>query len=147
MKSEDFDQVRIILRGRAGGGITQADVQRRARELALFRTGAENYTAEDLETAELELMAGSDPAAMTGDGEAAVIATPDPSDPVGHPGEMYDVAMVPEENTSAEKPALQAVEEAQHDTVVEGHRVRRGTSAIAPRRGRARRQHKTTHSP
>jgi hypothetical protein len=118
MKSGDYEHVRLILRGRAAGGITQADVQRRARELSLLRTGSENYTAEDIEDAERELMIGRDPATMTDDAESSLSANRDPSDPLADRGEMNDRLEPPDENAAPERLAVQGVEEAQHDQMV-----------------------------
>jgi hypothetical protein len=123
MKSGDYDHVRLILRGRAAGGITQRDVQRRARELSLLRTGSEDYTAEDIEDAERELMLGHDPATMTDDEPTFASATRDPSDPLATQGEMYDTVATADENADPERLAVQGVEEAQHDQMVEARKA------------------------
>jgi hypothetical protein len=90
MKDGDYDHVRMILRGRAASGITQADVQRRARELSLRRTGSENYTAEDIEDAERELLIGRDPAALLDDADATFSSVPDMNGSFAIEGQMYD---------------------------------------------------------
>jgi hypothetical protein len=148
MKSEDNEGIRVILRGRAAGGITQADVQRRARELSLIRTGHENYTADDIDAAEHELIFGTGPAAMTDDAESSVSANRDPSDPLSEHGTMEARRESAEENTTPEKLALQGVEEAQHDQMVEARRQKtempRVPEELHPNQPKARRVRKSS---
>jgi len=125
MMPQNHEAVRVILRGRAAGGITQADVQRRARELSLIRTGSEDYTTEDLAAAERELMIGHDPATTTDDAHSALSASRDPSDPIADGGDMLEPTETADENTTPEKLVVQGVEEAQHDQMVAAQKPRR----------------------
>jgi hypothetical protein len=114
----------LLVRGEAVGGITKADLERRARELALIRDGSENYTEADLQAASRELFGDDSPATVGEDAESDVFLSRDPSEPravVGH--QRPDVAPgEDDENEEPERLAIQGVEEAQHDMMVRARR-------------------------
>lgn len=117
--SSKRDIVHLLLRGAEAGGITKADIERRAQELALIRTGATGYSDEDLERAARELLGDAQPAAMTEDVDAEVAASRDPSETRSIRGHQREPSPTPpEENTDPERLAIQGVEEAQHDQMV-----------------------------
>lgn len=122
MNPKEYEGIRLILRGEAVGGITRADVERRARELCLIRTGREDYAEEDLVAAQRELLIGQDPAAAADDAETFISANRDPSDPVNDAGAMPAPAEPEDENAAPEKLAIQGVEEAQHDQMIEARK-------------------------
>jgi hypothetical protein len=124
MTKRNSRNTHLIIRGEEAGGITKADIERRARELALIRTGSEAYSEEDLLLAQRELFGEDTPAATTEDDEANVFITRDPAEPRGIPGQQRK-EIAPEEgeeNDDPERLAIQGVEEAQHDQMVESRR-------------------------
>jgi hypothetical protein len=117
---------RVILRGKAAGGITAADILRRARELVALRGGKEDPTDEDMAEAERELLGSSDdPPTSTEDAGTPVAATRDPSEPVTDRGARVPITEEDDETTAAERLALQGVDEAQQDQMVEAQRKNR----------------------
>jgi hypothetical protein len=116
--------IRVLLRGEEAGGITKADIERRARERALIRDGTENYTEADLEAAARELFGGETPASMAEDAGSEVVLSRDPSEPRGDSGHQRDEVSPDEdeENEEPERLAIQGVAEAEHDTMVQARR-------------------------
>lgn len=117
----------VLIRGEEAGGITKADIERRARERALIRNGTEYYSEADLEDAARELFGGETPASMVDDAESDIAATRDPAEPGGVRGHQRD-DIAPDEDEENEEPerlAIQGVEEAEHDTMVQAHRRER----------------------
>ena len=118
--NENQKNIHVLLRGVEAGGITKADIERRARELALIRTGNEDYAESDLEAAARELLGARSPASATEDAESDVALSRDPSAPRvirGH--QVTHNTADPEENAEPERLAIQGVEEAQHDQMVQ----------------------------
>ncbi len=118
--------IHVLLRGAEAGGITKADIERRARELSLIRTGGEDYDETDLEAAARELLGERSPASMTEDAESNAALSRDPSEPRAVPGHQTpeESPDETEENTEPERLAIQGVEEAQHDQMVQARRRR-----------------------
>lgn len=112
---------RLTLDGLSAGGITKADIERRARELALIRTGGEDYSEEDLAAAARELLGARAPA-MVDDAVADAGLSRDPSEPPSDRGTMAPTVEPPDENVAPERLALQGVEEAQHEQMVADRR-------------------------
>jgi hypothetical protein len=123
---KDQPNTHILLHGQEAGGITKADIERRARELALIRTGTEDYAESDLEAAARELLGHRSPASMTEDAAAEEALSRDPSEPRVRRGhEVTRDTAEPEENAEPERLAIQGVEEAQHDQMVQARRRER----------------------
>ena len=114
----------VILRGAEAGGITKADIERRAAELCLIRDGHERYTDHDLRAAERELYGDTTPSSTAEDADSDVFLSRDPSEPRGTPGHQRD-EISPDENEENEEPerlVIQGIEEAQHDLMVRARR-------------------------
>jgi hypothetical protein len=122
---KDQPNIHVLLHGQEAGGITKADIERRARELALIRSGSEDYEESDLEAAAQELLGHRAPASTSEDAEAEDALSRDPSEPRVRRGhEVTSSTAEPEENTEPERLAIQGVEEAQHDQMVQARRRR-----------------------
>lgn len=132
---------RVLLRGATAGGITKADVERRARELALIRTGREDYNEADLEAAAVELLGDPSPATTGDDAVSEVAISRDLSEPRSVGGhQRVGNAGDPDENVEPERLVLQGADEAQHDLMVEAQRDGETTAAPPPAAKRARRR-------
>jgi hypothetical protein len=116
-------EAHMIVRGRATGAITAADIERRARELALIRRGDERYNEEDLRRAERELMGDTDLPDVDDDENTPYAANRDPSEPISNHGFQHVMpGQEGDEQTAPERLAQQGVDEAQHDQMVESRR-------------------------
>lgn len=104
--------------GKGVGGFSPQDVEQRAKELALI-DGRSGVTEEDRERALAELNGGEIPDTLNDDVESMQSMSRDPSDPMVDRGrrvpDHYDV----DEKTGVERLALEGVEEAQHDQMVQ----------------------------
>ena len=122
------NQGKVIIHGQGSGGITAADIQRRAREIAAIdgRTNSEP-TPEDREKAIAELTGQTVHPTLNDDGQSTGAITRDPSDvPVYFNNQKPPVQDI-DEQESVERLALEGVEEAQHDQMVAArNRERRG---------------------
>jgi hypothetical protein len=122
------NQGKVIIHGQGSGGITAADIERRAREIAAIdgRTSSEP-TPEDREKAVAELTGQTVHPTLNDDGQSAGAITRDPSDvPVYFNNQKPPVQDI-DEQESVERLALEGVEEAQHDQMVAArNRERRG---------------------
>jgi hypothetical protein len=117
--------IHVLLRGAEAGGITRADIERRASELARIRDDRAEVTESDLITAARELLGENSPATMVEDQAAEVSVTRDPADVPVKTGHKAEEAPAPaDENAEPERLAIQGVEEAQHDQMVEARRAR-----------------------
>src|SRR5512138_271085 len=106
---------RVELRGRGLGVHSRADLNRRAKELALIdnRTEANN---EDRARALAEFEDRNLPDAVNEDADSMQSMSRDPSDPMVDRGRQAPERMVDlDEKTAIEKLALEGVEEAQHE--------------------------------
>lgn len=111
------------LPGKAFGVFTKADVDRRALELALIdnRTEAND---EDRARALAELQDRNLPDAVNEDAESMQSMSRDPSDPMVDRGRQAPDRMVDQdEKTAIEKLALEGVEEAQHEQMVQSRNL------------------------
>ncbi len=129
MKQPKSRNTHVIVRGAEAGGITKADIERRAAELCLIRAGHEKYTEADLQAAESELYGDTTPASTAQDARSEVFLSRDPAEPRGVPGHRSEEA-APEEDDENEEPerlALQGLEEAQHDLMVRARREQADT--------------------
>ncbi|HTO03500.1 MAG TPA: hypothetical protein VL069_07350 [Opitutus sp.] len=117
---------RILIHGRGIGGIGPAEIERRARELAVIdgRSGTE-ITVSDLARAEAELTGTVLPATSVDDEEADASTTRDPSEPISINGREIPLREGLDEEKLAERLALEGVEEAQHDQMLAARRLER----------------------
>ena len=103
--------------GKGVGGFSPADIERRAKELALIdnRNAA---TDEDRERARVELRDVNRPDAVNEDADSMQSMSRDPSDPMTDRGRQVPEYGVDDEKTALEHLALEGVEEAQHDQML-----------------------------
>jgi hypothetical protein len=109
---------RIELHGSGVGGFSPEDIERRARELALIddRTVV---TDQDRERARIEFLDLTLPDAINEDADSMQSMSRDPSDPLVDRGRQVPEYGVEDEKTALEKLALEGVEEAQHEQMIE----------------------------
>ena len=109
---------RIEVGGKGLGGATPEDIERRARELALIdnRVAASD---EDRERARAEFLARDLPATVNEDAESMQSMSRDPSDPMVDRGRQAPTYGGDDEKAALERLALEGVEEAQHEQMVE----------------------------
>lgn len=116
---------KLIVHGEAVGGITAADVERRAREIALLDgRGATEPTLQDRQAALAELAGSTVHPTLNDDGLSAGSATRDPSDNVVFFNNQKAPTQDVDEQEDVERLALEGVEEASHDQMVAAHRRR-----------------------
>jgi hypothetical protein len=109
---------KLEVRGEGVGGFSQADLERRARELALIdnRTDA---TEEDRAAALAEFRDRHLPDAVNEDAESMQSMSRDPSDPMVDRGRQVPEYGGDDEKAALEHLALEGVEEAQHEQMLE----------------------------
>jgi hypothetical protein len=109
---------KIELHGNGVGGFSDEDLERRALELALI----DNRTVvneQDRERARAEFQDLDLPDAINEDATSMQSMSRDPSDPLVDRGRQIPEYGVDDEKTALEKMALEGVEEAQHEQMVE----------------------------
>lgn len=106
------------VRGKGVSGFSQADLERRALELALIDNRS-TASDEDRARARAEFQDRFLPDAVNEDAESMQSMSRDPSDPVVDRGRQAPEYGGDDEKTALEKMALEGVEEAQHDQMVE----------------------------
>jgi hypothetical protein len=114
---------KVLLHGKGAGGVTPADIERRARELADIdgRSGGE-ITKTDLAQARAELIGTLLPATSSDDAEANVGLSRDPSEPPSATRHEVPSLEAPDEGKEAERLTLEGVDEAQHDQMIAARR-------------------------
>lgn len=130
MNINDPTDGRLFVHGKGAGSISNADIERRARELADIagRTGAEP-TDDDLARARAELLGLRLPATTVEDAEADAGLSRDPSEPPSVPGHEAPLREGPDEEKAIERLALEGVEEAQHEQMLAARRRERRLDA------------------
>ena len=106
------------MRGKGVGGFTKSDVERRALELALIDNRTE-ATDEDRAAALAEFNDLHLPDAVNQDLESMQSMSRDPSDPIVDRGHQVPTHGGDDEKTALEQLALEGVEEAQHEQMLE----------------------------
>ncbi len=126
MKINDPTSGRILVHGRGTGGISRADIERRARELAEIdgRSGAA-FTDEDLARARADLLGTALPETSVEDDHAHIGLTRDPSEPPSDSGHQANSSEGPDPEKAVERLALEGVEEAQHEQMLAARRRER----------------------
>ncbi len=121
------NQGKVILNGQGSGGITGADIERRARELASIDGRSGHPTAEDREKAITELTGENVKPTLNDDGQSAGAVTRDPSETPVFYENQKNAAQDIDEQEAVERLALEGVEEAQHEQMVAArNKTRRG---------------------
>jgi len=126
MNINDSTTGKVLIHGKGAGGVTRADIERRARELADIdgRSGAA-ITKSDLARARAELLGSDLPATAAEDAESDVGVSRDPSEPPSAGGHEAPVVEGADEEQAIERLALEGVDEAQHDLMIAARRQAR----------------------
>jgi len=125
-------QNKILLHGKGTGDLTDSDVEKRAREIAVIRgRAADSVTEEDRAEAWAELDGQLLPGTTASDREGRGTLSRDPSEPVGDSGhQVVTENPTEDEEDATERLATEGVEEAQHDQMLASrareHRQQRG---------------------
>lgn len=109
---------KIELHGSGVSGFSPEDIERRARELALIDDRTE-VTDQDRDRARIEFQDLNLPDAINEDAESMQSMSRDPSDPLVDRGHQVPEYGGEDEKTALEKMALEGVEEAQHEQMIE----------------------------
>jgi hypothetical protein len=114
---------KMEIHGEGAGEITEGDIQRRAREIALIK-GRESRdpTVDDMEEARAELSGDTVSAVTTDNGESSGGLSRDPSEPSSNYGSQTPNILEPDEQEALEHLTLEGVEEAQHEQMLESRR-------------------------
>ena len=115
--SKDSGQ-KVEVGGKGVGGFSENDLERRARELALI-DGRTDVTEEDRESALAEFRDLHLPDAVNEDEDTMQSMSRDPSDPMTDRGRQVPNRGGDDEKTALEHLALEGVEEAQHEQMVQ----------------------------
>jgi hypothetical protein len=113
----------MVVHGEGVGAFTKADIERRAHEIALI-DGRKTITAEDRQRARAELFNRDLPATVSEDADTMQSRSRDPSDPAVSRGHQVPDHNEPDEQQEIEKLAVEGVEEAQHEQMIEARRRR-----------------------
>lgn len=117
---------RILIHGKGSGNAGRADIIRRARELAEIdgRAGSEP-TDQDLANAEAELLGRDLPETNSDDEDSRGSISRDPSEPMSISGHEVATREGADEEKAVERLALEGVDEAQHEQMLESRRRER----------------------
>lgn len=126
MNIKDPTDGRLFVHGKGSGSISNADIERRARELADIdgRSGAA-ITDDDIARARAELLGLNLPDTTVDDEEAAAGLSRDPSEPPSIRGRELPPHEGPDEEKAVERLTLEGVEEAQHEQMLAARRRER----------------------
>lgn len=117
---------KMLLHGLGAGGIQKADIERRAREIAIINgRSANTITEDDRATARAELGGEALPATTEEDVQGIGLLTRDPSEPVADTGHQVPNHEDLDEKEAIERLATEGVEEAQHDQMLAARREQR----------------------
>ncbi len=110
-----------MVHGNGTGGVNEADIERRADELASL--AGRSRSREDLSRARRELLGQTLPPGITeNDPPATGAVTRDPSEPPSNPGHQIPEREPADEETASERLVEEGVEEAQHDQMIASRR-------------------------
>ena len=113
---------KVEVHGRGVGGFSEADIERRAKELALIDNRTE-VTEEDRNRALEELRDRHLPDAVNEDADSMQSMSRDPSDPLVDRGRQVPEYGGDDEKTALEHLALEGVEEAQHEQMLQSRNL------------------------
>lgn len=122
------NQGKVILHGQGTGGITAADIDRRAREIAAIDgRGSMPPTPEDRKQAVAELTGQTVHPTLNDDGQSRGAISRDPSSAPVYFDNQRSTDQDVDEQEVTERLALEGVEEAQHDQMTAARsKARRG---------------------
>lgn len=124
---------KIELSGNGLGVASLADVEQRARELALIAGRAE-VTDEDRQQARDEFQDRDLPATINEDADSMQSMSRDPSDPLSDRGRQVPEYGGEDEKAGLERLALEGVEEAQHEQMLEARNLGDEPLVLRPKR-------------
>lgn len=116
-KSSHVNTPKIEVRGEGVSGFSHADIDRRARELALIENRAEP-NEDDRARALAEFNDRHLPDPVNEDAESTRSLSRDPSDPMADRGHQVPEYGAEDEKAALENLALEGVEEAQHEQML-----------------------------
>jgi hypothetical protein len=123
--SNDPRLAKTLIHGRPSGEIGSADIEQRAREIALIAGRDPNrLTDEDRRQARRELEGRAVPDTTSEDVESRGSITRDPSEPPSFNDRPKPNLGEPTEQEELEHTVLEGVEEAQHDLMTEARKRR-----------------------
>lgn len=126
---------KLEVRGKGTGGFSEADVQRRAKELALIENRAQPNES-DRARALAEFRDRNLPDAVNEDADSMQSLSRDPSEPLSDRGHQAPEYGTDDEKAALEKMALEGVEEAQHEQMVQSRNLIDEPLRSRPKRGR-----------
>jgi hypothetical protein len=109
---------KMEVHGKGVGVPADADIERRAREIALIDNRIE-ISADDRARARAEYQDRDLPDTLNDDAESMQSLSRDPSDPMTDRGHQVPEYGADDEKAALERLALEGVEEAQHDQMVQ----------------------------
>lgn len=118
MAKHTRDTPKIEVGGKGVGGFSMQDLERRALELALIDNRA-TATDQDRARARAEFQDRDLPDALNEDADSMQSMSRDPSDPMVDRGHQVPEYGGQDEDTDLQKIALEGVEEAQHEQMLE----------------------------
>lgn len=116
---------KIIIRGHGTGEFSQSDIETRAREIAMISgRDPELVTEMDRRQAARELQGDyvQETPSDASDAENELVTTRDPSDPAVDSGHQTPNRDNADEQSALEHLAVEGVEEAQHEQMIEARR-------------------------
>lgn len=125
---------KLELHGEGVSGFSEADIDRRARELALIDNRAEP-NAGDRARALAEFGDRNLPDAINEDADSMRSLSRDPSDPLSDRGHQVPEYGTEDEKADLEKMTLEGVEEAQHEQMVQSRNLVDEPLRARPKRG------------
>lgn len=126
---------KLEVRGEGVGGFSEADLQRRASELARIENRSEPNEA-DRKRALAEFRDRTLPDAVNEDADSMQSLSRDPSDPLTDRGHQAPEYGTDDEKAALEKMALEGVEEAQHEQMVQSRNLVDEPLRSRPKRNR-----------
>jgi hypothetical protein len=118
MAKNPREGLKMELHGKGVGGFSEQDIDRRAKELALI-DGRTTSTDEDRNRAVAEFRDADLPDAVNEDADSMQSMSRDPSDPLTDRGRQVPTYGGEDEKTMLEHLALEGVEEAQHEQMLQ----------------------------
>lgn len=126
---------KLEVRGQGVSGFSEVDIQRRAKELALIDNRDEPNDT-DRKRALAEFRDRTLPDAVNEDADSMQSLSRDPSDPLSDRGHQAPEYGTDDEKAALEKMALEGVEEAQHEQMVQSRNLVDEPLRTRPKRDR-----------
>lgn len=128
MNVENTHHGKILTHGRGAAGVTPAELERRAEEIALIEGKLDSESADARRLAREELSGASLHGVSEDDDFVTVSLNRDPGDPIAVHGHQVPLLSDDDEQETVERLALEGVEEAQHEQMLADRLRKRGYS-------------------